>query len=86
MVVPARTRRAATRLSCAGLDVRRFRAVTRWPGQTLSAADVRQLKYWHDAWLDRIFDLYAAHDELTAAWQAAATPAPQQEQAAAARL
>ena len=29
---------------------------------------------------------YAAHDELAAAWQAAAAPAPQQEQAAATRL
>jgi len=45
-----------------------------------------QLKYWTDAWLDRIRGLYAAHDELAAAWQAAAAPAPQQEQAAAARL
>jgi transposase len=28
-----------------------------------------QLKYWTDAWLDRIKNLYAAHDELMAAWQ-----------------
>ena len=28
-----------------------------------------QLKYWTDAWLERIRDLYAAHDELMAAWQ-----------------
>ena len=45
-----------------------------------------QLKYWTDAWLERIRDLYRAHDELGAAWQDAAAPAPQQEQAAAARL
>ena len=45
-----------------------------------------QLKYWTDAWLDRIRDLYAAHDELMAAWQDAAAPAPQEKQAAAARL
>jgi transposase len=45
-----------------------------------------QLKYWTDAWLARIRGLYAAHDELAAAWQGAAAPAPQQEQAAAARL
>ena len=35
-----------------------------------------QLKYWTDAWLERIRDLYAAHDELMAAWQDAAAPAP----------
>src|SRR5512135_78607 len=34
-----------------------------------------QLKYWTDTWLARIRDLYAAHDELMAAWQDAATPA-----------
>ena len=45
-----------------------------------------QLKYWTDAWLDRIRDLYAAHDELMAAWQEAAAPAPREEEAAAARL
>ena len=28
-----------------------------------------QLKYWTDAWLERIRDLYHAHDELMAAWQ-----------------
>jgi transposase len=42
-----------------------------------------QLKYWTDAWLDRIRGLYRAHDELGAAWQAAAAPAPRQEEAAA---
>ena len=28
-----------------------------------------QLRYWTDAWLERIRDLYAAHHELMAAWQ-----------------
>jgi hypothetical protein len=45
-----------------------------------------QLRYWTEAWLERIRDLYAAHDELTAAWQHAAAPAPHGKQAAAARL
>ena len=45
-----------------------------------------QLGHWTDAWLGRIRSLYAAHDELMAAWQAAAAPAPQEKQAAAARL
>jgi transposase len=45
-----------------------------------------QLKYWTDAWLDRIRDLYAAHDGLMAAWQENAAPAPQEKQAATARL
>src|SRR5216683_5487445 len=45
-----------------------------------------QLRNWTDAWLDRIRDLYHAHDELTAAWQEDAAPAPQGKQAAAARL
>jgi transposase len=45
-----------------------------------------QLKHWTDAWLDRIKDLYAAHDELMAAWQDAAAPAPRDKTAAAARL
>lgn len=31
-----------------------------------------QLKYWTDAWLERIRDLYAAHDELMTAWNEAA--------------
>ena len=44
-----------------------------------------QLRYWTDAWLERIKDLYAAHDQLMAAWQDAA-PAPQDKDAAAARL
>ena len=45
-----------------------------------------QLKYWADAWLERIRDLYAAHDELMAAWQDAAAPALQEREAPAARL
>jgi transposase len=45
-----------------------------------------QLKYWTDAWLERIRDLYAAHDELTAAWQDAAAPALREREAPAARL
>ena len=31
-----------------------------------------QLKYWTDAWLERIRDLYAAHNALMAAWAGAA--------------
>jgi transposase len=49
-------------------------------------ANPAQLKYWTQAWLERIRDLYSAHDELMAAWQEHAAPAPQQKQAAAARL
>ena len=49
-------------------------------------ASQAQLKYWTDAWLGRIRDLYAAHDELTAAWQENAAPAPQEKKAAAGRL
>jgi transposase len=45
-----------------------------------------QLKYWTEAWLDRIRDLYAAHDELMAAWHQAAAPAPREKEQAAARL
>jgi len=45
-----------------------------------------QLKYWAEAWLERIRDLYSAHEELMAAWQDAAAPAPQEKAAAAARL
>jgi transposase len=45
-----------------------------------------QLKYWTDAWLERIRDLYAAHDGLMAAWRDAAAPAPQDGSAAAVRL
>ena len=45
-----------------------------------------QLKYWTEAWLERIRDLYSAHDELMAAWQDAAVPAAQEKTASAARL
>lgn len=45
-----------------------------------------QLKYWTEAWLERIRALYAAHDELMTAWQETAVPAAQQEEAAAQRL
>ncbi len=33
-----------------------------------------QLTYWTQAWLERIRDLYAAHDELMTAWNEAAAP------------
>ena len=49
-------------------------------------ANPAQLKYWTQAWLERIRDLYAAHDELMAAWSGAAAPAPREKTAAAARL
>ena len=49
-------------------------------------ASPAQLKYWTDAWLGRIRDLYAAHDELMAAWQEDAAPAAREKEAAAARL
>src|SRR6266700_728592 len=49
-------------------------------------ANPAQLRRWSDAWLDRIRDLYAAHDELMAAWQEAATPPAPGKQASAARL
>jgi transposase len=44
-----------------------------------------QLKYWTRAWPERIRDLYAAHDELMAAWQDAAAPVAPEQTAAAAR-
>ena len=49
-------------------------------------ANPAQLKYWTAAWLERIKALYAAHEELMAAWDDAAAPAPQAARAAAARL
>jgi hypothetical protein len=49
-------------------------------------ANPAQLKYWTQAWLERIRDLYATHDELMAAWSSAAAPAPREKAAAAARL
>ena len=45
-----------------------------------------QLKYWIEAWLERIKDLYAAHDELMAAWLDAAAPAPRDKKPAGTRL
>jgi transposase len=41
-------------------------------------ANPAQLTYWTQAWLERIKALYAAHEELMAAWAAAAAPAPRQ--------
>jgi transposase len=49
-------------------------------------ANPAQLKYWTDAWLERIRDLYAGHAQLMAAWQEAAAPAAGEKAAAAARL
>ena len=49
-------------------------------------ADPARLTYWTQAWLERIKGLYAAHEELTAAWNGAAAPAPRDKPAAAARL
>ncbi len=49
-------------------------------------ANLAQLKYWTDAWLERIRDLYAAHEQLMAAWNDAAAPAPRDKTAAAVRL
>jgi transposase len=46
-------------------------------------ANPEQLRRWSDAWLARIRDLYAAHDELMGAWQEAAAPPVRGEQAAA---
>ena len=49
-------------------------------------ANPAQLRRWSDAWLARIRDLYAAHDELMAAWQEAAAPPAWGNQASAGRL
>jgi transposase len=49
-------------------------------------ANPAQLKYWTAAWLDRIKALCAAHEELMAAWDAAAAPAPREAAGAAGRL
>ena len=49
-------------------------------------ANPAQLRYWTQAWLERIRALYTVHDELMAAWQDAAAPAPQERTAAAERL
>ena len=42
-------------------------------------ANPGQLKHWTDAWLGRIRDLYAAHDELMAAWQETTAPAAREK-------
>jgi len=49
-------------------------------------ANPAQLTYWAQAWLDRIKDLYAAHAQLTDAWDGASAAAPREAAAAAARL
>jgi len=49
-------------------------------------ANPAQLKYWTQAWLQRIRALYAAHEQLMTAWNDAAAPAPQGNTAAAVRL
>ena len=46
-------------------------------------ASPARLKYWTAAWLERIKDLYAAHSQLTAAWEDAAALAPREAPAAA---
>jgi transposase len=46
-------------------------------------ANPAQLRYWTEAWLERIKDLYAAHDKLMGAW---ADAAGQASEAAAVRL
>jgi transposase len=49
-------------------------------------ANPTQLRYWTKAWLERIKALYAAHDELMAAWSEAAAPASGQADAVTVRL
>jgi hypothetical protein len=49
-------------------------------------ANPAQLTYWAAAWLERIRNLYAAHETLMSAWECAAAPAPREAAAAAARL
>ena len=45
-----------------------------------------QLKYWTEAWLERFRDLYRAHGELMAAWQAGTAPPAKEKKPAAERL
>jgi len=45
-----------------------------------------QLKYWTQGWLALFRDLYAAHDELMAAWQESTAPPAREKKAAAKRL
>ncbi|HEX9229235.1 MAG TPA: transposase, partial [Arthrobacter sp.] len=49
-------------------------------------ANPTQLKHWTQAWLQLIRDLYHAHDDLMAAWQDAAAPAPGDATTATVRL
>ncbi len=49
-------------------------------------ANPTQLTYWTAAWLERIKARYAAHEQLMAAWTAAAAPAPRQAAATAVGL
>jgi transposase len=49
-------------------------------------ANPTQLRYWTAAWLERIKALYAVHDQLMAAWRAAAVPPPGQGAALAVAL
>lgn len=49
-------------------------------------ANPTQLRYWTNAWLERIKALYAAHDELMAAWSQAGAPASGQAATSTARL
>jgi len=49
-------------------------------------ANPAQLRYWTQAWLERIKALYAAHEQLMAAWAQAVAPAPPDAAAASARL
>jgi transposase len=49
-------------------------------------ANPAQLTYWTAAWLERIKALYAAHEELMAAWAQAAAPGPGEKTAAGIRL
>ena len=46
-------------------------------------ASPAQLKYWTDAWLERIRDLYATHEDLMAAWHGAVAAAPRDKTASA---
>ena len=49
-------------------------------------ANPAQLTYWTQAWLERIKDLYAAHEQLMAAWAGAAAAPASRQTAEAARL
>jgi transposase len=49
-------------------------------------ANPAQLAYWTQAWLERIKDLYAAHEQLMAAWAGAAAAPASRQAAEATRL